>query len=389
MSLNAVAALVQSLGSAANSFAESCRDGLLQVLQHPSYSVQVFASYCMKTFVLSCPQQLLPCLSVCMNSLTRELSLLGSGRNSPRRCLGFAHGLAATLSASPLRPLHGSLDINSRVLTMATNLLKSSSQSELRVACTQIQVAWILIGGLMSLGPNFVKIHLSQLLLLWKNALPKPLAKDNTSARSLLEASFLTHVREGALGSIMAFLQFNNRLLTVDVSKRIAAMLQNTTAFLKSLPHKKTTEDISQRLTPALQLQDLDLMVQRRVMQCYIKLVNLSPAGGSEALLQSNLLTLAISLFADPENYTPSSLSASIANAAANFESIWDVGDNTAFGITGLVAGFKVRKLPGQHDSSTEGEVDAESPRKPSTSFCSRLFVAVWSMMHPRFTSVQ
>ncbi|PWI74534.1 HEAT repeat protein [Purpureocillium lilacinum] len=364
VSLNAVAALVQSLGSAANSFAESCRDGLLQVLQHPSYSVQVFASYCMKTFVLSCPQQLLPCLSVCMNSLTRELSLLGSGRNSPRRCLGFAHGLAATLSASPLRPLHGSLDINSRVLTMATNLLKSSSQSELRVACTQIQVAWILIGGLMSLGPNFVKIHLSQLLLLWKNALPKPLAKDNTSARSLLEASFLTHVREGALGSIMAFLQFNNRLLTVDVSKRVAAMLQNTTAFLKSLPHKKTTEDISQRLTPALQLQDLDLMVQRRVMQCYIKLVNLSPAGGSEALLQSNLLTLAISLFADPENYTPSSLSASIANAAANFESIWDVGDNTAFGITGLVAGFKVRKLPGQHDSSTEGEVDAESPEE-------------------------
>ncbi|PNY25879.1 Pof6 interactor protein 1 [Tolypocladium capitatum] len=364
VALNTVAALIKSLGAAANGFAESCRDGLLQVLQHPSYSVQVSASYCMKTFVLACPQQLLPCLSVCMNSLTRELSLLGGGRNSPRRCLGFAHGLAATLSASPLRPLHGSIDINSRVLTMATNLLKSSSQSELRVSSTQIQVAWILIGGLMSLGPNFVKIHLSQLLLLWKNALPKPLAKDNTSARSLLEASFLTHVRECALGSIMAFLQFNNRLLTVDVSKRIAAMLQSTTAFLRSLPAKRTTEDIAQRLTPALQLQDLDLMVQRRVLQCYIKLVNLSPAGGSEALLQSNLLTLAISLFADPENYTPNSLSASIANAAATFESIWEVGDNTGFGITGLVSGFKVRKLPGQHDSSTEFEMEIDSPEE-------------------------
>lgn len=362
VALNAVAALTRSLGSAANAFADSCRDGLLQVLQHPSYSVQVFASRCIKTFVLACPQQLLPCLSVCMNSLTRELSLLGSGRNSPRRCLGFAHGLAAALSASPLRPLHGSLDINSRVLTMATNLLKLSSQSELRVSSTQIQVAWILMGGLMSLGPNFVKIHLSQLLLLWKNALPKPLAKENTSSRSLLEASFLTHVRECALGSIMAFLQFNNRLLTVDVSKRIAAMLQNTTAFLKSLPAKKTTDDMSQRLTPALQLQDLDLMVQRRVLQCYIKLVILSPAGGSEALLQSNLLTLAISLFADPDNYTPNSLSASIASAAATFETIWDVGDNTGFGVTGLVSGFRVRKLPGQHDGSAEGEAEADSP---------------------------
>ncbi|KAH7329245.1 armadillo-type protein [Stachybotrys elegans] len=352
--LAAISSLVRSLGSASNGFADACRDGLLQVLQHPSYSVQVFASHCMKAFVLACPQQLLPCLSVCMNSLTRELSLLSTGRNSPRRCIGFAHGLAATLSASPSRPLYGSVDINSRVLTMATNLLKSSSQSELRISSMQIQVAWILIGGLMSLGPNFVKIHLSQLLLLWKNALPKPLARDNTSARSPLEASFLTHVRECALGSILAFLEFNSRLLTVDVSKRIATMLQSTTAFLKTLPSKKTSEDISQRLTPALQLQDLEMMVQRRVLQCYIKLVNLSPAGGSEALLQSNLLTLAISLFADPENYSPNSLSASIANAAATFESIWEVADNNAFGITGLVSGFRLRRLPGQHDNSVD-----------------------------------
>ncbi|KAG6040878.1 hypothetical protein E4U41_006790 [Claviceps citrina] len=362
VSLRAISSLIRSLGSASNKFADPCRDGLLQVLQHPSYSVQVFAACCMKSFVLACPQQLLPCLSVCMNSLTRELSLLGGGRNSPRRCLGFAHGLAATLSTSSARPLYGSVDINSRVLTMATNLLKSSSQSELRVSSTQIQVAWILIGGLMSLGPNFVKIHLSQLLLLWKNALPKPLAKDNTSARSLLEASFLTHVRECALGSIMSFLEFNSRLLTADVSKRIAAMLQSTTAFLKTLPSKKTTEDISQRLTPAVQLHDLDRMVQRRVLQSYIKLVNLSPAGGSDTLLQSNLLTLAISLFADPENYTPSSLSASIANAAGAFDSIWDVGDNTGFGITGLVSGFHVKRLPGQQDSSSDGDVEVSSP---------------------------
>lgn len=353
-SLGALAALVDSLGSAANNFAESCRDGLLQVLQHPSYTVQIYASSCIKSFVLSCPQQLLSCLSVCMNSLSRELGLLGSGRSSPRRCIGAAHGLAATLSASPLRPLYGSVDINSRVLTMATNLLKSSGSSELRVASTQIQVAWTLIGGLMSLGPNFVKIHLSQMLLLWKNALPKVLSKDNTTQRNYLNASFLTHVRECALGSILAFLQFNSRLLTVDVSKRIATMLQSTTAFLRTLPSKKHTDDISERLAPSLQLHDLEVMVQRRVLQCYTKLVNVSPAGGTEALLQSNLLTLAIALFADPENYTPNSLSASIANAAGTFETIWDVGDNSGFGVTGLVRGFKVRNLPGQHDNSSE-----------------------------------
>ncbi|KAI2601900.1 ARM repeat-containing protein [Hypoxylon sp. NC1633] len=359
--LGAVASLIRSLGSAANNLAESCRDGLLQVLQHPSYSVQVSASYCMKTFVLACPQQLLPCLSVCMNSLNRELLLLGGARGSPRRCVGFAHGLAATLSASPARPLYGSLDINNRVYSMATNLLKSSGQSELRVSSTQVQVAWILLGGLMSLGPNFVKIHLSQLLVLWKNALPKPLAKDNFAHRNILEVSYLTHVKECALGSILSFLQFNSRLLTVDVSKRIATMLHNTSVFLKMLPPKKTTDDIAQRLTPALQLQDLDMMVQRRVLQCYTILVNQSPAGGSEALLQSNLLTLAISLFADPENYAANSISASIANAAGTFETIWDVGDNSGFGVNSLVRGFIVKRLPGQKDEL------ADSPQANQT----------------------
>ncbi|KAL2263736.1 hypothetical protein VTK26DRAFT_5380 [Humicola hyalothermophila] len=354
VSLGALAAIINTLGSAANSCAESCRDGLLQVLQHPSYTVQVYASSCLKTFVLACPQQLLPCLSVCMNSLSRELGLLGTGRGSPRRCLGTAHGLAAGLSASPRRPLYGSVDINSRVLTMATNLLKSSGSSELRVASTQIQVAWTLIGGLMSLGPNFVKIHLSQLLLLWKNALPKVLSKDSSVHRNYLNASFLTHVRECALSSVLAFLEFNSRLLTVDVCKRIATMLQNTIAFLKILPSKKTADDISERLTPSLQLQDLEIMVLRRVLQCYTKLVNTSPPGGTEALLQSNLLTLAISLFADPDNYTPSSLSASIASSAGTFESIWDIGDNSGFGVTGLVRGFNIRPLPGQHESSID-----------------------------------
>ena len=354
--LSALASLIRTLGSASNAFSDSCRDGLLQVIQHPSYTVQIYTSYCLRAFAIACPQQLLPCLTICMNSVNRELGLLTTGRNSPRRCVGYANGLSAMISTAPLQPLYGSVDVNSRVLSLATGLLKSSSKSELRISGTQIQVAWILIGGLMSLGPNFVKIHLSQLLLLWKNALPKPLAKDNTSQRSYLESSFLTHVRECALGSILAFLQFNGRLLTVDVSKRIAAMLQNTTAFLRSLPSKKTTEDVTLRLTPSLQLHDLDLMVQRRVLQCYMKLVNLSPAGGSESLLQSNLLTLAVSFFADPENYTPSSLSTSIASSAGNFETVWDVGDNCGFGITGLVRGFDVTKLPGQQDNEAQDD---------------------------------
>ncbi|KAK2066865.1 hypothetical protein P8C59_000645 [Phyllachora maydis] len=143
-------------------------------------------------------------------------------------------------------------------------------------------------------------------------------------------------------------------------------MLQNTTGFLRTLPDKKTTDEVSDRLTPALQLQDLEIMVQRRVLQCYTKLLNVSPTGGTESLLQSNLLTLAISLFADPDNFTPNSLSASIANAAGSFETIWDVDDNSGFGVTGLVQGFKVKSLPGQHESSINDAIAEDNgPQDP------------------------
>ncbi|KAF2878530.1 armadillo-type protein [Massariosphaeria phaeospora] len=351
--LNTLSSLLKSLGSATNVIADACRDGLLQVVQHPSYTVQVYASACLRSFVLACPLQLLPSVTVCMNSVNRELGLLGGPRQSPRRCVGLANGLSAVLSTSTMQPLHGSVDVNSRVLSQATTLLKSSSNSDLRVSSTQIQVAWVLIGGLMTLGPNFVKIHLSQLLLLWKNALPKPLNRDNMVQRNVLELSFLAHVRECALGSILTFLEFNSRLLTLDVTKRLATMLQNTTMFLNTLPAKKTTDDLSQRLSPALQLHDFDLMVRRRVLQCYTKLVELSPAGSSEVLLQTNLLPFAVSAFADPDRYTPSSLSTAIASSAGTFESIWDVADNHGFGVTGLVKGFDIQPLPGEQDTGS------------------------------------
>jgi hypothetical protein len=352
--LSALAGLMQGLGSAVASIAESVREALLQVLQHPSYTVQVHTSHCLRAFVAACPQQLLATLTICMNSVNRELSLLGSPRGSQRRCVGYANGLSAVLSTSAQQPLYGSVDVYSRVLTQATTLLKNSSTQDLRISATQIQVAYILLGGLMSLGPNFIKIHLSQLLFLWKNALPKPLSRDNNSGRNILELTFLAHVRECALGSILTFLRWNSRILTLDVTKRLATMLQNTAAFLGSMPAKKTTDEQSQKLIPTLQLLDFDLMVRRRVLQCYTRLLIDGPTGSTEALLQSNLIPLALSCFADPDNYAPS-LSASIASAAGTVESVWELGDNYGFGVTGLLSGFDIAALPGEVDKGERG----------------------------------
>lgn len=350
--LDALASLIKSLGAAFTSLGDSCREALVQVLQHPSYTVQIHASHCLRAFVMACPQQLLSCASICMNSVNRELNLLTTVRQSPRRCVGYANGLAAVLSISPSQPLYSSLEISSRVLSTAIDLLKSSSKAELRVAGTQVQVSWILIGGLMALGPNFVKIHLSQFLLLWRNALPKPLTRENTAQRQSSEITYLTHVRECTLGSILSFLEFNGRLITTDVAKRIATMLQNTVEYLENIPRKKLIEDASQKLFFSLQLQDLVLMVRRRVLQCYSRLISFSPQASGEILTQSNLLTLAVTLLADPESYAPGTLGSSIANAAGTFESIWEVADNSGFGITGLVRGPLIKALPGEHSTA-------------------------------------
>ncbi|KAK6399074.1 hypothetical protein LTR65_000632 [Meristemomyces frigidus] len=343
--ISALTSLIGYLDAAIGSIAELCREGLLQVLQHPSFTVQVHAARALRALVVASPQQLLPTVTICMNSVNRELSLLAGPRQGPKRCVGQAHGLAAVLSASGSHPLYGSVDVYARVLQQATALLKSSGSSDLRISSCQLQVAWIMIGGLMSLGPNFVKIHLPQLMLLWKNALPRPVSRDNMAQRNMIELSYLAH-----------------RLLTSDVARRLSAMLENTVAFLQTLPEKKTSDDPSNRLSPALQLQDYEVMVRRRVFQCFSQLLMLSPVGSVEATAHSTILPLAVASFSDPEYYAPSSLSAAIASAAASFESIWDAGDNNGFGVTGLLRGLDVRdpvtRRVQRHWTSRQGDED-------------------------------
>jgi hypothetical protein len=271
------------------------------------------------------------------------------------------------LGTSRLQPLYGSVDVFARVLSQATDLLKNSGSSELRVASTQIQVAWILIGGLMPLGPSFVKIHLSQLMLLWKNALPRPLGRANTAERGPLETSFLAHVRECALGSMLSFLEFNAKLVTADGARRIAAMLQNTVAFLDEMALPKTAEDISQRLFPSLQMHDFAVMVRRRVLQCFTKLVKIHHTGHAEIVSQSSLLSIAITSFADPEIVHPNPIETSIVASTGQFESLWDLWDNFGFGVTGLARTYFNETLTGKRaggatawnaNDSTDQEVD-------------------------------
>ena len=332
--------LLERLGSAASLLQDSCREALCQVMQHPSFTVQSYAAQCFRSFVLSCPNQLVRTIEDLLSQLRKSIDPAAENRKSIRICGGQALGVAAMLHSANERPIFGSVQTFSQVFTFATDLLKASATSELRQSATQVQVAWTLLGGLMNLGPGFVKVHLNQLLLLWRNALPPPLTPDNAAQRSQLELSFLCHVRECALSGLLAFLESCSALVTSDGSRRVSMMLQNSLHFLNNLPRTRNTEDVTHRLVPALQLQDMAYMLRRRLLQCFSALFQQKNIDLSDALSRSDLVGMSTRVFISPDRPTLKNLESSLATSASNFKGLWEAGDNWGYGVTSLVRGL-------------------------------------------------
>jgi hypothetical protein len=241
------------------------------------------------------------------------------------------------VSIIPERPLYVSYDVSAKVLDMSTQLLKRAAEHDLAVAGIEIEVAWTLISSLMSLGPNFVRPHLPQLLVLWRNALPKPTQKDNATnaTRSVAEWMFLLHVRESALAAIHSFLQYNgSTLVTLDVARRIASVLSNALSFANNFVSQNIEDpaELQPQLAPrkGLSMRDREALLRRRVYQCFSTLGFSSIAEATQLVL----LQSAVSLFASPEGYAGSSVQAAIASSSGSFTSVWHSTDGYAYGVT-------------------------------------------------------
>jgi hypothetical protein len=309
----------------------------MTLLTHPSHSVRVGASWTLRCFCYSTPLRLPKLMLAIAESLQRDIeSILSPAAPSDidRRTLGHAYGLAALVAIVPHRPLYVSFDVAASVLDTATQLLKRASDHDVQVAGVEVEVAWTLIASLMLLGPNFVRSHLPQLLVLWRNALPKPTTKDNASGRSAAEWKFLLHVRESALGAILCFLVHNSQLTTLDVARRISSLLSNalsfSNTFLSQTIEAASGPSVMEDTGPSLRTREASL--RRRVYQCFTAL-------GASTLtdsVQASLLQSVIAVFAGPENDNISAMQASIASTSGSFTSIWQVTDGYAYGLTTL-----------------------------------------------------
>lgn len=365
IALNEVSGLLKQVGCATLPIQEVLYNPLIRLLGHPSYSVQISSALCLRTYCLVAPGKLASTINNVLELLHKDLSHLGHPGNvtdAHKRAIGHAHGLASLISLITLRPLYVSFDISSKIMLIAIQLLKESGAHELHISIVEIQVAWILVSALASLGPNFIRMHLPQLLLLWKNALPKPTAKDAGSVqlRSDAEWSFLLHLRECTLSSILSFLQHDGeKLVTLDIARRIVMMLSNALSFLSDFENKYPQADQEPAVYAGSKLDfaHWEMLMRRRVFQCFAALSKISMV--SVEPLQLKLLDTSLALIADPEKYTGSSVQAAISASTGSFSSVWDSIDGFSFGVTSLLKENEILNNDEQGDTSSTNGVEA------------------------------
>jgi HEAT repeat-containing protein 5 len=281
---------------------------------------------------MAVPAQIESMLITCKSDLQQHLDSL-SDITAPhgRFAVGIAQGLSVLVQISPYRPLFFSTDVIVDIWGLANSLLQLSGKSDLRSSQVQIQVSWNLIGGLMAAGTQFVKSRINQLLLLWQNALPRPLSKEAMSNQNTVELQYLLHVREKALAALRLFLRYNAKLLTHDTSKRIVMMLVETNVFVGRLPSGPLSDD-ARLLGTYSQLVDIAIKVKMRMLKCYSAFVSQD----IKNVVGPELLMTAISVFVDSDPLISKSIFGK-QPTVSSFDSFSSVSDNYGWGVSSYV----------------------------------------------------
>lgn len=342
--LRELAELLRQLGTAAPVIQDAVQEPLLRLLSHPRESVRLHSAWCLRVYCSTTPLRLPKVLNALVEALDKDIALMGNPSapaDLSARANGKATAIGALMAVIPDRPLYVSHDISTRVLDTAVQLLKRSGEHDFKVAEVEVHVAWTLMSGLMTLGPTFVASHLPQLLVLWRNSLPKPTSKDTSvGERGEKEWAFLLDVREYTLSAILTFLQNNKELTTLDVARRLTSLLTNTLNFVNGFATAYSDYLREQQQNPnvpvgatrsAMTLATREHELRRRVLQCFGTLGNSSATEG----VQPALVQAAVGILADPDVSGLPGTQPQMTNHAAigPFTDVWSTSDGYGFGI--------------------------------------------------------
>jgi hypothetical protein len=311
-------------------------DPLIGLLVHPQETVRTRAAWSLRCFCYIAPARLPKVLLHILELIQRDVDVIvtpTAPQDITLRSLGHAYGLAAVVAVIRERPLYVSYDTSAKILDLTIQLLKRAGTHDTRIAAVEVEIAWTLLASLMTLGPNFVRSQLPQLLVLWRNALPKPTSKDSDagSGRTASEWVFLLHVRETALGAIYSFLSHNSpTLVTLDVARRLASLLTNVLSFANSFGSQKIDVQTGPGDVDASTLIGREAALRRRIYQCF----SLLGFAGVADSTQSALLQSAVAQLASPTGYIGSAMQAAIASSAGDLTSLSQCTDGYAYGVT-------------------------------------------------------
>ncbi|KAI8819328.1 armadillo-type protein [Fimicolochytrium jonesii] len=340
--LNEVAALFIDLGPALAGEENIVIEPLLKLIAHPSRSVNLSLAWCLRCLSAALPSYLPKLITKLMASIQKDLpNLQGDKPEILARFLGYGNVLAALISAAPSRTLYVSYEAMARIFGLCAQLLRTTSASkDFRAVSALARVAWTLIASLMCLGEDFVRVHTSQLLLIWKNVFPKPAPKES-GVRSELEWEFLLMSKEAALAALHSFMVHNSKEMQAsDVAKRITVCLNNTLAFMSTLPatYYSGPPIPPGAVNPDTKYFQMENFLKKRLFLCFKVL---SPPSTFE-LSFSVLLRASLDVFApDPEKNQDRLLTA-MGYAPEKPGAVLQPGSQPSF-TTSLVQGSVVR----------------------------------------------
>ncbi|KAJ3252081.1 hypothetical protein HK103_001848 [Boothiomyces macroporosus] len=270
--LKELGALIADLGPAAVTIQDDILEPLLNFTLHGSYQVKLQLALCLRDFSLALPQHITKIMNKLIAAVQKELPSMNSDRNDTvDRVVSYGIILSSVIGIISSRSLYVAYEDAAIIFGLATQLLKSHVMTkDYTVMAGQAKLGWTLIGSLMSLGPNFVRVHVSQLLLIWKGVFPKQQPKDVAVTRTEIEWNYLLTSRESALAALESFLIFNSKeLVTGDVAKRIVVSLNNTMQFLVSVNGGYGPID-DKPATPAQQkLYKKECQLRQRLFHCF------------------------------------------------------------------------------------------------------------------------
>ena len=324
---------------------EGFEDRLLHLAASSSRALRRQAAATLAAFAKADPSRFEPLIANVVTSISQDLPGLAQlesavSSRALQRLEGHAETLAALLTASLDYPLYTSTEGVSRAMSLATRMLRESGEHVLSTSSVEIRSSWTIISGALVLGSSIIRLHLPQLMLLWKNAFPKPSGKETAAAasRSREEWCFLLVIREAALSSILAFLRHAGaELATEDVTRRLMILVGHAHAFCTSVP---ASARASQPPAAAITVVSAKVSPGHAYAACWTRLGQCLLALGSQSALEpicTSVASLSFATLCHESKCRPRADGQAGANQSGQERvAMWPAGSRYGYAVNGL-----------------------------------------------------